>query len=138
MVRNQERRTQWAVNKSQEYLDSATDNIMAGRTFPAAEEIFKCVESCLTALLYNEGIVKIEYHEYGGNLTGRQALQPLIRENLLRRGIISDEEYQTYRRLVTDLHHEGYQPGKTFDSNDLRAYSGFAEDLLIKTRTKIA
>ena len=63
MEKNQERRIRWVVNKSQEYFDSATDNIKAKRTFPAAEEIFKCVESSLTALLYNEGIVKIEYQE---------------------------------------------------------------------------
>jgi hypothetical protein len=92
----------------------------------------------LTALLYNEGVERIEYQEYGGGLTGRQALQPLIRENLLGRGIISGDEYQTYRRLVTDLHHEGYRPGKTFDYGELQEYYEFAEDLLVKTRAAIA
>lgn len=138
MARNQERRVQWAIKKSQEYHDSATDNIEAGRTYPAAEEIFRSVESSLTALLYSVGIEEIEYPRYGENLTGRQALQPLIRENLLNRGIITNEEYQTYRRLVTDLHHEGYRPGKTFNDNELQDYSEFAEDLLIKTRAASA
>ena len=138
MARNQERRVQWAIQRSQENLDSATDNIKAGRTYPAAEEIFRSVESSLTALLYSVGIIKIEYPKYGEKLTGRQALQPLIRENLLRRGIITNEEYQTYRRLVTDLHHEGYRPGKTFNDKELHDYSEFAEDLLIKTRAASA
>jgi len=71
-------------------------------------------------------------------LNGRQALQPLIHENFLRRGIISDDDYQTYRRLVMDLRNEGYQLGKTSDSNELQVYSEFAKDILIKTRTKIA
>ena len=69
MARNQEALVQWAVNKSQEYLDSATDHIDSGRTYPAAEEIFRSVESSFTALLYSEGIEKIEYREYGGKLT---------------------------------------------------------------------
>ena len=134
MAGSQERRVQWAIKKAQENLDSATDNIEEGRTYPAAEEIFRSVESSLTALLYSVGVEVIEYHRYDGKLTGRQALQPLIRENLLRRGIITDEEYQTYRRLVTDLHHEGYRPGKTFKDSELLGYAEFAEDLLVKTR----
>jgi hypothetical protein len=134
MAGSRERRVQWAIKKSQENLDSATDNIEAGRTYPAAEEIFRSVESSLTALLYSVGVEVIEYPQYGGKLTGRQALQPLIRENLLRRGIITDGEYQTYRRLVTDLHHEGYRPGKTFKDSELQGYAEFAEDLLVKTR----
>ena len=134
MARSQERRVQWAIRKSQEFLDSASNNIDEGRTYPAAEDIFRSVESSLTALLYNEGITTIEYPQYGENLRGRQALQSLMRENLLRKGIITDEEYQTYRRFVSALHQAGYRPGKTFKESELQESIEFAEDLLVKTK----
>lgn len=138
MAKNQEERVQWSVQKSQEYLDSAIVNIKAERTFPAAEEIFRSVESSLTGLLYSVGIVEIEYPRYGeDDLKGRQALQSLIRENLLRRGIISDEEYQTYRRLVRELHQKSYRPGEFFEEGEVLQYSEFAEDLLVRARAAL-
>jgi hypothetical protein len=133
-VINREERVQWALQKAQEYLDSAITNIQAGRKYPAAEDIFRSVESSLTAILYNEGIQTIEYDDWSRKFTGRQALQALIRENLQRTGIIEDIEYQTYRNLVNDLHHEVYRPGKTFDDSELLHYTKFAEDILIKAR----
>ena len=132
MVRSQRERVQWSVKKAQEFYDSAIQNIEANRRYPAAEEVFRSVESCLTALLYNEGITRIEYKNWTGTLTGRLAHQSLVREYLFRQGIISNEEYQKYLNLVNDLHHEGYQPGTVFDKQDLINYAEFAENLLIK------
>ena len=41
----------WALQKAEEYLESAQANIYAGRLFPAAEEVFRSVENSLEALL---------------------------------------------------------------------------------------
>ena len=79
----------------------------------------------------------LEYRDWDGTLTGRLAHQSLVRESLFRTGIISNEEYQTYLNLVSDLHHEGYQPGKVFDKDELVSYAGFAENLLIKVRATL-
>jgi HEPN domain-containing protein len=138
MVRSQQERVQWSVKKAQEYYDSAIHNIEANRRYPAAEEIFRSVESCLTALLYNEGITRIEYKDWNGVLTGRLAHQSLVREYLFRQGRISNEEYQKYLNLVNDLHHERYQPGTVFNKQDLIDYAEFAESLLIKVRATIS
>jgi HEPN domain-containing protein len=138
MVRSQLERVQWSFNKAQEYYDSEIHNIEANRRYPAAEEIFRSVESCLTALLYNEGITRIEYKDWDGVLTGRLAHQSLVREYLFRQGRISNEEYQKYLNLVNDLHHEGYQPGTVFNKQDLIDYTEFAESLLIKVRATIS
>ena len=78
MVRSQQERVQWSVKKAQEFYDSAIQNIEANRRYPAAEEVFRSVESCLTALLYNEGITRIEYKDWTGTLTGRLAHQSLV------------------------------------------------------------
>lgn len=131
---SQRGRVEWSLRKAREYLESAGDNLAAGRCYPAAEDIFRSVESSLTALLYNEGIASIEYRDWSGTLTGRLAHQSLVREYLYRRGIISGVEYQTYLNLVSDLHHEGYRPGKVFDAGVLVGYSEFAENLLVKVR----
>jgi HEPN domain-containing protein len=139
LARNPQERVQWSIQKSQEYLDSAIENIKAKRTYPAAEEIFRSVESSLTGLLYSIGIIKIEYPRYGeGDLKGRQALQSLIRDNLIRQGIITNEEYQTYRRLVTELHQRSYISGEIFEENEIQGYSEFAENLLVKTRATLS
>jgi HEPN domain-containing protein len=138
MVRSQQERVQWSVKKAQEFYDSAIQNIEANRRYPAAEEVFRSVESCLTALLYNEGITRIEYKDWDRTLTGRLAHQSLVREYLFRQGIISNEEYQKYLNLVNDLHHEGYQPGTVFDKQDIIDHAEFAENLLIKVRATIS
>ncbi len=44
------------MRKSEEYLSSASENLKAHRPFPAAEEIFRSVETSLEALLYNRGV----------------------------------------------------------------------------------
>ncbi len=137
MARNRRERVQWSLQKAQEYLDSAQDNIFAERFFPGAEDVFRSVESSLTTLLYNEGVSRIEYKDWDGTLTGRLAHQSLVRETLFRTGIISNEEYQTHLNLVSDLHHEGYQPGTVFDVDELVAYARFAENLLIKVKSTI-
>ena len=138
MARNQLERVQWSLQKAQEYLESAQDNILARRYYPAAEDVFRSVENSLTTLLYDAGITSIEYKDWGGTLTGRLAHQSLVRETLFRKSIISNMEYQTYLNLVSDLHHEGYQPGKVFDTDELARYAEFAENLLIKVRAIIS
>jgi len=137
LARNPQERVQWSLQKAQEYLDSAQDNIIAERFYPAAEDIFRSVEGSLTTLLYNEGISNIEYKNWEGTLTGRLAHQSLVRETLFRKSVILNEEYQTYLNLVSDLHHEGYQPGKVFDKGELVGYAEFAENLLINVRAII-
>ena len=111
------------------------DEVEQACSIGAAEEIFRSVETNLTALLYNEGIVDIEYPRYGeDSLTGRSALQRLIRDYLIQREIITNEEYQTYRNLVSELHERGYIPGEDFDKNELTEYAEYAENLLVKAR----
>ena len=132
MARNQQERVQWSLQKAREYLESAQDNIAAERRYPAAEDVFRSVENGLTSLLYNAGITRIEYRDWDVTLTGRLAHQSLVRETLFRTGIISNEEYQTYLNLVSNLHHEGYRPGKVFEIDELIEYAEFAENLLIK------
>ena len=61
MARSREDLVKWCLKKAEEYLQSAQENIRAGRLFPAAEEVFRSVESTLEALLYSFGIRKIEY-----------------------------------------------------------------------------
>ena len=138
MAKNQQERVHWAIQKSQEHYDSAADDLKNERKFPAAEAIFRSVESCLTALLYNEGIQSIEWKDWNGILTGRLAHQYLVREYLYRTGIISNEDYQTYLNLVNDLHHEGYRPGKIFEMDELLEFAEFAEGLLVKVKTAVS
>jgi len=40
----------WCLKKAEEYLQSAQENIRAGRLFPAAEEIFRSVEMVIEFL----------------------------------------------------------------------------------------
>jgi len=61
LARNPQERVQWSLQKAQEYLDSAQDNIIVERFYPAAEDIFSSVEGSLTTLLYNEGIARIDF-----------------------------------------------------------------------------
>ena len=138
MARSQQERVQWSLQKAREYLESAQDNILAERRYPAAEDIFRSVETGLTTLIYNAGITSIEYRNWDGTLTGRLAHQSLVRETLFRAGIISNEEYQTYLNLVNNLHYEGYRPGKVFEMNELIEYAEFAENLLIKITSIIS
>lgn len=118
-------------------MQSAQENIRAGRLFPAAEEIFRSVESALEALLYNFGVRKIECPGERTKFTGRLALQFLIRDNLVRAGRLERAVYDKYLSLATELHMAGYQPSKTFSSEELKENLRFAEDLLTKTRSTV-
>jgi len=135
MARSREDLVKWCLKKAEEYLQSAQENIQAGRLFPAAEEIFRSVESALEALLYNFGIRKIEYPGGRTKFTGRLALQFLIRDNLVRAGRLERAAYDKYLSLATELHMAGYQPSKTFSVEELRENLRFAEDLLTKAKS---
>ncbi len=135
MAKNLGDSVKWCLRKAEEYLASAQDNIQAGRLFPAAEEVFRSVETILEALLHLRGIEKIEYPGTGRKFTGRLALQFLIRDNLVRKGIIERAVYDKYLSLATELHMLGYMPNKTFSAEELRESLIFAEDLLVKAKT---
>lgn len=125
----------WALQKAEEYLESAQANIDAGRLFPAAEEVFRSVENSLEALLYSRGVRRIEYPGVRGKFTGRLALQFLVRGNLVETGVVEQRIYDEYMRLATDLHSAGYKPDTRFNVDELRENARFAEDLLIKARS---
>lgn len=135
MERSREDLAKWAVKKAGEYLESAANNLKAKRLFPAAEEIFRAVETSLEALLHHYGIRKIEYPGTMKKFTGRLALQFLVRDNLLLKGRVSRETYDRYLALATDLHLAGYRPNKTFEAKELEENLKFAEDLLVKVKS---
>ncbi len=110
----------WALQKAEEYLESARANIEAGRLFPAAEEVFRSVENSLEALLYTRGVRRIEYPGSRGKFTGRLALQFLVRDNLVKAGVVEQRVYDEYMRLATDLHSAGYKPDTRFNVEELR------------------
>jgi uncharacterized protein (UPF0332 family) len=135
MAKSRDDTVKWCLRKAEEYLQSAQENIRANRLFPAAEEIFRSVESTLEALLYNFGVRKIEYPGERTKFTGRLALQFLIRDNLVRARRLERTVYEKYLSLATELHMAGYQPNKTFTSEELKENLRFAEDLLTKARS---
>src|SRR3990172_5562252 len=75
MVKSREDLVKWSLRKAEEYLESARQNLDENRLFPAAEEIFRSVETTLEALLYHFGTRKIEYPGKVKKFTGRLALQ---------------------------------------------------------------
>ncbi len=113
MVKNREDLYRWSLEKAEEYLQSASSNLKAERLYPAAEEIFRVIETSLEAMLYHYGIRKIEYPGRK-KFTGRLALQFLIRDSLLKMGRIDSETYDRYLDLATELHKAGYTQGKSF------------------------
>lgn len=135
MAKSRDDTVKWCLRKAEEYLQSAQENIRANRLFPAAEEIFRSVESTLEALLYNFGVRKIEYLSERTKFTGRLALQFLIRDSLVRARRLERAVYEKYLSLATELHMAGYQPNKTFTSEELKENLRFAEDLLTKARS---
>ena len=135
MAKSREDSVKWCLKKAEEYLQSAQENIRVNRLFPAAEEIFRSVESTLEALLYNFGVSKIEYPGTRTKFTGRLALQFLIRDNLVRAGRLERAVYDRYLSLATELHMAGYQPSKTFSIEELKENLRFAEDLLIRAKS---
>ena len=137
MAKSREDLVKWSLQKAEEYLQSAQVNVSANRLFPAAEEIFRSVESALEALLYHFGVRKIEYPGRRTKFTGRLALQFLVRDNLVRAGRLERETYDKYLELATDLHRAGYQPSITFSKEDLIKNLRFAEDLLTKAKSTV-
>lgn len=137
MEKSQDDLVNWFEQKAEEYMLSAELNLKEGRLFPAAEELFKSVETSLEALLYLSGIKKIEKDGNRGKFTGRLALQFLIRDNLLARGKINQKTYNAYLEMASDLHSGGYEKGKYFDEKIIKKYFQFAEDLLLELKSKI-
>lgn len=135
MERSREDSVKWATKKAEEYLESARRNLDDDRLFPAAEEIFRSVETALEALLYHYGVRKIEYPGRLKKFTGRLALQFLVRETLLRRKRMDKQAYDKYLAMATELHLAGYTPRKIFNKRELEENLKFAEDLLIRVRS---
>lgn len=125
----------WSLTKAEEFLESARRNLDEDRLFPAAEEIFRVVETTLEALLYHFGVSRIEYPAGRKKFTGRLALQFLIRDNLLRRARISREEYDRYLALASELHLAGYRQEIMFEKAEREDDLEFAEDLLTKAKS---
>jgi len=135
MVKSREDLVKWSLRKAEEYLQFARQNLDENRLFPAAEEIFRSVETTLEALLYHFGTRKIEYPGKVKKFTGRLALQFLIRDTLARRGRISREEYDRYLALASELHMAGYDHGRVFLERELERDLRFAEDLQTKAKS---
>ena len=110
MALSRKERVQWTLEKASEYLASANDNLQARRLFPAAEDIFRAVETALEALLYTYGVRAIEFPGRRDKFTGRLALQFLVRDTLVAPGRIEEDVYQQYLNLATGLHGGGYTP----------------------------
>jgi HEPN domain-containing protein len=47
MAKSREDLVKWSLRKAEEYLESARQNLDENRLFPAAEEIFRSVETTL-------------------------------------------------------------------------------------------
>ncbi|MFQ6076795.1 MAG: PaREP1 family protein [Candidatus Bathyarchaeia archaeon] len=135
MAKSREDLVDWSLQKAEEYLQSAQANLEANRLFPAAEEIFRSVESTLEALLYYFGVRRIEYPGKKKKFTGRLALQFLIRDNLVKAGRLEREVYNEYLILATELHRASYQPSMTFNKEKLVENLQFAEDLLTRAKS---
>jgi len=128
MVESREDLVKWALEKAEEYLVSAKKNLEEDRLFVAAEEIFRAMENSLEALLYQQGVKKIAYPGKEKEFTGRLALQFLMRDNLLKKKIISEVDYNRYLSYATKLHQAGYKYG-SFDEKQLEEALEYAEDL---------
>ncbi len=123
----------WCLQKADEYLASASMNLQNNRLFPAAEEIFRVIETSLEAMLYHYGVRRIEYPGRK-KFTGRLALQFLIRDTLMGLGRIDKETYDKYLELASELHKAGYTQGKSFTKESLRDALQFAEELFYKAK----
>lgn len=123
----------WSMKKADEYLESASSNLKNERFYPAAEEIFRVIETTLEAMLYFHGVKKMEYPGRK-KFTGRLALQFLIRDTLLNIGRIDRETYDKYLELASELHQAGYTYGKSFRKEQLKEALEFAEELFYKAK----
>ncbi len=131
MAKSREDLVKWAIDKAEQYLKSAKDNLSYERLHPAAEDIFRTMETSLEALLYYNGVKKIEYPGKRKKFTGRLALQFLVRDTLLKRKIIREDVYDKYLELATDLHSGGYEFGQYFKKDELNKAFEFVEDFLL-------
>ena len=138
MEKSQKDLVDWCLRKSEEYLESAKKNTEEERTYPAAEEIFKAVETILEAMLYTKGVKEIKYPGREKPFKGRLALQFLVRDYLLNKDIISKEIFDKYLEIETELHSSGYIYGKTFEKKELKKYIDFAENLFFKAKSLIS
>lgn len=130
MAQSREELVKWSLDKAEEYFSAANSNFEAGRLYPAAEETFRAIETALEALLYYQGIRKIEYPGREKKFTGRLALQFLIRDNLVNTNKLSRNVHNKYLEVASALHQAGYTQGKVFSMNEVREYLRFAEDIL--------
>lgn len=131
MEKSREGLVKWAIDRAEEYLKSAKDNLSSNRLYPSAEEIFRAFETSLEALLYYNGVKKIEYPGKKKKFTGRLALQFLVRDTLMKRKIIKEDVYSKYLELATDLHSGGYDFGRYFKKDELNKAFEFVEDFLL-------
>jgi len=128
MANDQKDLADWALQKAEQYLQSAKSNFEEDRLFVAAEEVFRAIENSLEAMLYSQGISKIAYPGKGKEFTGRLALQFLVRDNLLDKKLIERRDYDKYLAYAAKLHQAGYRYG-TFEENDLEDALEYAENL---------
>jgi len=135
MEKNREELVKWTLEKAEEYLESANENFKKNRLFPAAEEIFRVIETTLEALLYNYDVKGITYPGKKKEFTGRLALQFLVRDNLVNKQRIEKEIYEKYIEMASNLHLAGYQPMMRFDRKKLNENLKLAEDFLIKGKS---
>lgn len=130
MAQNREELVKWSLQKAEEYFSAASSNFDANRFYPAAEEIFRTIETALEALLFYYGVKKIEYPGKERKFTGRLALQFLIRDTLVNTNKLSRNINNRYLEVASALHQAGYTQGKTFSREEVREYLRFAEDVL--------
>jgi uncharacterized protein (UPF0332 family) len=118
----------WALQKTEQYLQSAKSNLEGDRLFVAAEEAFRAIENSLEAMLYSQGVSKIAYPGKDKEFTGRLALQFLVRDNLLNRKLIEKRDYDKYLAYASKLHQAGYRYG-SFEEKEVEEALEYAEDL---------
>ena len=128
MANGQKDLADWALQKAEEYLQSAKSNLEEDRLFVAAEESFRAIENSLEAMLYSQGISKISYPGKDKEFTGRLALQFLVRDNLLNKKLIERRDYDKYLAYAAKLHQAGYRYG-SFEEKDVKGALEYAEEL---------
>lgn len=128
MANDQKDLADWALQKAEQYLQSAKSNFEEDRMFVAAEETFRAIENSLEVMLYSQGISKIAYPGKDKEFTGRLALQFLVRDNLLNKKLIERRDYDKYLAYAAKLHQAGYRYG-SFEEKDVREALEYAENL---------
>lgn len=135
MAESREDLAKWALDKAEQYLGSAKDNLGQDRLYVAAEEIFRSIENSLEAMLYQQGITKITYPGREKEFAGRLALQFLVRDNLVQKRIITHADFDKYLAYAAKLHKAGYQFG-SFSEKELESALEYAENLYYRARQK--